>query len=407
MVRSIKGLGLVVVVAALAACGKGGDKPAGGDQPPVAPKSSQPEKSVGEAPATVAPAAVETGPIAKINGVEVDRAEFDKKYAKMTKAFTTRNKDIPEGLALRYKESILKQLIDKELLQQEIQKQNVQVDPGALDAEFEEYKKMFRTDENFDRYLKSSEVTIEQIKENIKHNLAVNALLDKAGGLALAEDEVKKYFEENRARYEVKEQIRASHILFKVEKADDAAADAEARKQAEEVYKLATAKGANFEELAKKHSQGPTAPRGGDLSYFTRGRMVPAFEEVAFAMKVGEISKPVKTQFGWHIIQVNDRKEGRDRPFDEVKESIEKLLKNKASRKAKADLLKTLREQAKVESFLPEVPKIDVAAPGADTDAVPGELAPPGEDRAPASAVAPGAATAPGSTAAPVSAGQP
>ncbi|MCB1089027.1 MAG: peptidylprolyl isomerase, partial [Verrucomicrobiae bacterium] len=373
MIAKMKRLGVYAFLAtAMVACGKGDNK-TGGDAP--ASTAAAAKSPASAAPASAAAAAVPTGPIAVINGVKLDREEFDKKYAKMTKAFTTRNKDIPEGLALRYKESILKQLIDREILQQAIQKQNIQVDPAALDAEFEEYKKMFRTDENFDRYLKSSEVTIDQIKDNIRHNLAVTALLEKDGGLAVTPEEIKAYYDENKARYEVKEQVRASHILFKVEKKDDAAADAEAKAKADAVYKEAIKKGADFAELAKKHSQGPTAPRGGDLSFFTRGRMVPAFEDVAFKLKEGEISQPVKTQFGWHIIKVTEKKEGRDRPFEEVKDSIDKLLKNKKSRKAKAELLKSLREGAKIESFLPEVPKVPGDAP--ELDDAPGSEAAP------------------------------
>jgi parvulin-like peptidyl-prolyl isomerase len=359
-----------MIVAAFAACGgdktetpkdkKASAKSASSDAKKATPKSGAAAKG-GEEKTTKAASPKATGPIAKINGKDLDRAEFDKKYAKMTKAFTVRKKDIPEGLAQRYKESILKQLVDKELLRQAIAKEGVKVDAAALDKEFAEYKKMFRTDENFQRYLKSSEVSIDQIKANIEHNLAVTALLEKKGNLAVNDPEVKEYFEKNKARYEVKEQVRASHILFKVGKKDDKAKDAEAKKKADDIYKQAKAKGADFAALAKKHSQGPTAPRGGDLSYFTRGRMVPAFEKVAFAMKVGDVAKPVRTQFGWHIIKVTDKKEGRQRPFEEVKESISKLLRNKKSRQAKAELLKGLREGAKIESFLPKAktpPKI-------------------------------------------------
>ena len=215
---------------------------------------------------------------------------------------------------------------------------------------------LFRTEENFQRYLKSSSITLEQIQANISHNLAVQQLLEKQGDLAVSDEDVKSYYDKNQSRYEIKEQIRSSHILFKVSKKDDKAADAKAKKKAEQVYKDAAKKGADFAALAKKHSEGPTASRGGDLSYFNRGRMVPEFEKVAFGMKIGDVSKPVKTQFGWHIIKVTDRKEGRKRPFDEVKESISKLLRNNKSRKAKAALLKQLKETAKVESFLPEMP---------------------------------------------------
>ncbi len=356
--------------AALAGCNKpaedGGKKaaPATGESTKAATPAT---KSEGEKAAAAAPG----GPIAKVNGVEIDRAEFDSKYAKMTKAFTTRKKDIPAGLAKRYKESILKQLVDKELLTQKIKEAGVQVEDAALATELEEYKKMFRTEENFQRYLKSSSITLDQIRENIGHNLAVQKLLEQQGDLAVTDAEVQEYYDQNQSRYEIKEQIRASHILFKVAGKDDKKADADARKKADDVYKEASKKDADFAELAKKHSEGPTAPRGGDLSYFNRGRMVPEFEKVAFELNVGDVSKPVRTQFGWHVIKVTDKKEGRKRPFDEVKESIEKLLKNKKSRKAKADLLKSLKESAKIESFLPEEPEAETAPEKAGSMAAP------------------------------------
>jgi len=360
---------------AATAAEKGADKAAmeGGDE-------------AAEPAAGTAKPAAPGGPIAKVNGVDIPRDEFDKKYDKMTRAFTKRNKEIPPGLAARYRESILKQLVDKELLDQTIKKENVEVDAKTLEVEFADYKKMFRTDENFDRYLKSSDITEEQIRANIRHNLAVQKLLETRGDLAVTEDEVKAYYDENQKRYEVKEQVRASHILFKVGKKDGEAAAAAAKKKADEVYKLASKPDADFPALAKEHSQGPTAAKGGDLSFFTRGRMVPEFEQKAFSMKVGEVAAPIKTQFGWHIIRVTDRKEGRQRPFDEVKESIEKLLKNKKSRRAKADLLKGIKAEAQVEKFLPEPekPAAPKAAPGAPMKLQPAKAGGPAKPAAPA-----------------------
>lgn len=361
----MKRVGLFVsLVLAVAACGKKADSEGStGKAPGSAAKSAAASKAPASKAATpaakkAAPAAsldLPAGPIAKVNGVEVDRDEFVKKYSKMTKAFTTRKKEIPEGLAKRYKQSILKQLVDKELLAAEVKKQSIQVPAADLDKEFADYKKMFRTDENFDRYLKSSDITEEQIKANIAHNLAVTKLLETGGELKVSDDEIKDYYEKNKARYEIKEQVRASHILLKVDKKADEAAVKAAKAKADKIYAEASKKGADFAELAKKNSEGPTAPRGGDLSYFSRGRMVPEFEKAAFALKVGDVSKPVKTQFGWHIIKVTDKKEGKQRSFDEVKESIAKLLRNKNSRKAKSELLKKLKAGAKVEVLLPGV----------------------------------------------------
>ena len=299
------------------------------------------------AEAKAAPDAKATGPVAKVNGVDVSRDEFNRKYGKMTRAFTKRKKTIPDGLAQRYKESILRQLVDKELLRQEIKKQGVKVEDTKLAQELADYKKMFRTEENFARYLKSSDISLDQIKENLRHNQAVKTLLEKQGTLTIADDEIKKYYEEHKKRYELKEQVRASHILLKTNARDDKAKQDAAKKKADEVYAEVSKAGADFAALAKKHSQGPTAARGGDLNFFTKGRMVPAFEKVAFAMKKGEISKPVKTQFGWHVIKVTDKKEGRQRAFDEVKPSITKLLTNKRAEEQRPTFSSVSKPRAK------------------------------------------------------------
>lgn len=295
------------------------------------------------------------GPIGAVNGVPLDKPQFVEKYTKMTRAFTTREKEIPQNLALRYQQSILKQLVDRELLTQEIKKQGITVPAEALEEGFVEYKQMFRTDENFERYLKTSGSSIETIKSNIEHNIAVTLLLEKSGKLKSDGEEARRYYDENQSRYEVKEQIRASHILLKLApNADDATAK-EAKARAEKIYKEAIAPQADFAELAKKYSEGPTAPRGGDLNYFQRGRMVPEFDKVAFGLKLNEVSKPVRTQFGWHIIQLTDKKAGRMRSFEEVEDSIKKLLRGKSGRQAKSEMLKSLKEQAKIEIFLPGV----------------------------------------------------
>ena len=303
--------------------------------------------------------------IAKVNGVDVKKEEFIAKYSKMTKAFTARNRPIPETLASRYRDSILKQIVDKELLTQEIAKQGVKPDAKAVTAAVENYKKMFRTPENFQKYLQSSGMTEAEITANITHQEAVKSLLAKQGGLDVSAKAVKDYYTKNKARYEVKEQVRARHILLKVGEKDPADKAAAQKTKADDIYKKATAKGSKFEALAKEFSEGPTKSKGGDLGFFAKGRMVPDFEKVAFALKIGEVSKPVKTRFGWHVIKVEEKKEGRIRAFDEVQASIQKQLEAQNNRTAKAKLLASLKKGGKVETFLPKTPA--KASPKAST----------------------------------------
>lgn len=294
--------------------------------------------------------------IAKVNGSEIKKAEFIAKYSKMTKAFTARNRPIPETLASRYRDSILKQIVDKELLTQEIKKQGVSPDAKQIADGYENYKKMFRTPENFKKYLESSGMSETQIRGNIAHQEAVKSLLSKQGDLKVADKEVQEYYAKNKARYEVKEQVRARHILLKVAAKDPADKASAQKAKAEEIFKKTQAKGADFAALAKEFSEGPTKTRGGDLGFFAKGRMVPDFEKAAFAMKIGSISKPVKTRFGWHIIKVEEKKEGRTREFSEVKSSITKQIEARKNRTAKAKLLADLKKNGKVETFLPAAP---------------------------------------------------
>ncbi len=148
----------------------------------------------------------------------------------------------------------------------------------------------------------------------------------------ISDSDVKSFYDEQAKKAGEGGQIRARHILLKTED------------KAKEVYELLIHDG-DFVELAKKHSTGPSGPKGGDLGYFGRGQMVPAFEKAAFALKVGEISEPVKTQFGWHIIKVEDKRTANLPPFEELKERIVQHLAQQKVRELAAEL----RKQSKIE----------------------------------------------------------
>jgi peptidyl-prolyl cis-trans isomerase D len=151
-------------------------------------------------------------------------------------------------------------------------------------------------------------------------------LLDRDQAFARAgvtPTEVQSYYNGNIAQYQTPEQVRASHILLNIAGKDEAAV----RKQAEDILQQVKA-GADFAELAKKYSEDEgSKPNGGDLDYFSRGRMVPEFEAAAFALEVGQVSDIVKSQFGFHIIKVVDKKPAVTRSLDEVRPQIEEQLK--------------------------------------------------------------------------------
>ena len=150
-------------------------------------------------------------------------------------------------------------------------------------------------------------------------------------GIVVPSRDVERYYNENIEMFSTPEQVRASHILFKTEGKDEAAVKAIADKVLQEAKR-----GAEFAELAKKYSEDESnAKLGGDLDYFTRGRMVPEFEEAAFGAQPGLLPELVKTGYGFHIIKVIDKKAGSTRTFDEVKAQIrEQLVGERAQRLA-------------------------------------------------------------------------
>ena len=155
--------------------------------------------------------------------------------------------------------------------------------------------------------------------------------------------DIERAYNNNSEQYSTPEQVRASHVLLKTEGKDDAAVKA----KAEDLLKQAKA-GADFAELAKKNSEDEaSAKNGGDLDYFGRGRMVPEFDQVVFAMQPGQISDLVKTQYGYHVIKLVDKKAGTTRPLAEVRQQLTDQLAYERAQAQAADLSQNLEKQIK------------------------------------------------------------
>jgi peptidyl-prolyl cis-trans isomerase D len=147
----------------------------------------------------------------------------------------------------------------------------------------------------------------------------------------ISEDEILDYYENNPEKYESPKTVEARHILINVDQDADDEIVAEAKKRIEDVLKLARA-GQDFAELAKQHSEGPSKDKGGYLGEFQRDSMVKPFADKAFSMAAGEISEPVRTQFGWHLIKVEKVNEASTTAFETAREGIQKKLLNEQAK---------------------------------------------------------------------------
>lgn len=297
-----------------------------------------------------------TGPVAKVNGTTIERAALNAKLERTRKRFQRAGRQVPASLETRLRENLVRKLVENELIAQRAKAEGITVTDADLEKRFAEHKKRYQTEENFKKFLERS----GQTEANVKADMRQTALRDMLFTKLLKGDEVsdadaKKYYDDNVKRYLKKEQVKASHILFKVGRGMSDVDKKAKLKAAKDVLKLAKKKGADFAKLAKEHSEGPTATRGGDLGEFSRGRMVKAFEDAAFKAKKGQVVGPVETQFGFHIIKVFDKQPARQRTFDEVKENIKASLRSRKRSQATRELLKSLRESAKIEVLEPGV----------------------------------------------------
>jgi peptidyl-prolyl cis-trans isomerase C len=251
------------------------------------------------------------------------------------------------------KEGVLNQLIGSELLYQEAKKEGIKIDQKKVDDRLTQWKKRFTNEEQYKKAMKESHLSESLMKSDIQRGMTietfvVDRFVDKT---TVPEKEIKAYYDSHANLFKQPEQVRASHILIKVEPKADESEKAEALKKIKEVQEKQK-KGEDFAELAKTYSQGPSSSKGGDLGYFRRGQMVPPFESAAFKLAPGQVSDIVKTRFGYHLIKVVDKKPESTVPFDQIKGRIGQYLKQEKIQKEVRQLVDKLRKEATVETFL-------------------------------------------------------
>jgi peptidyl-prolyl cis-trans isomerase C len=288
--------------------------------------------------------------VASVNGIIIPRKVYDlaaEQEQGQAPGETAESKEENEGEE-EFDSEIIKGLVDQELLLQESKRRGVEVSQEQVDAEFEKYGARFPDTDTLEASLAEMGYTEESLKEQIEKYLYITTFVNEmvTPEIEVSREEIRSFYDENPQYFTQPEQIRASHILLTFGE------DAErTREEAEEMARSLIdqlEEGADFAELAASRSEGPSAERGGDLGPFSRGQMVPEFEEAAFALDAGEISGIVETEFGLHIIKVTDKTEEQTVPLEEVTPTIEAHLKQKGTGEAMEELLASLREEGEI-----------------------------------------------------------
>lgn len=295
MSTSNKGTGIIVaVVLTLVVAGTGGYM--------LGARLSQPEAQA----------------VATVNGEKITKTQL---YDRMVK---------DQG------KSAVDQMITEKLVEQEAKKNNVTVSPSDVDAEIAKIKTRMGGDEALQQALDQNNMTMDSLKDNIMFQLKVQKILSK--DVQTDDATLQKYFNDHISDFD-KRQVHARHILVATE--DEAKA-----------IKAQLDGGADFAALAKEKSTEPAAKTsGGDLGFFGHGQMDPDFEKAAFSLKVNEISQPVKSQFGWHVIQVLETK-GDAPNFDKNKADVKEAVIQAGVSDKYSDWISGLKDKAKIDNTL-------------------------------------------------------
>ena len=275
----------------------------------------------------------------KVNGISIPIETYDKKMnavkAYLEKQGLDFNSDQGKQMLEGVKQDVVEGLISSEILRQEIEKQGWSVDDPAVGEQIKNLKTQIAdAGQDYQKWLEEQAMTEEEVISYIAFTYFVSK------DVTTTEEEVKNYFDTYYANYGgQEEQVKARHILLETEE------------EAKGVIAQLKAKDADFAEIAKEKSIEPAAKSsGGDLGYFGRGRMVPEFEEAAFSQEVGTISEqPVKTDFGYHVILVEDHKPGVKPSFETAKEVVEKDALDYAKNQKVQSYYNQLREAAEIE----------------------------------------------------------
>lgn len=316
--------------------------------------------------------------IIKVNDAVITQNDFDKlmdkqieasPFAKMGMGDIKKDKD--GVLYLMTERAVITQLVIQELLDQESKARGIKVSNKDVDKAIDKIIDKVGGKDNLANMLKQNNVSISQFKSDIKTQVKMQKLAQTAKNVKVSDKEVKDFYNKNINKFKHGEQVRAYHILLMTDPMQIAQeitnngkkelAESEMNKKIEATVKEREAlanKIANelkadttkFSQYAKKYSHDTTsAQKGGDLGYFEAKVMVPEFSKAAFGAKPNTIVGPVKTQYGYHVILVTDRRPAGVESFDKVKNNLKESLTSEKEIKALDDILNAAKKKANIE----------------------------------------------------------
>lgn len=285
---------------------------------------------------------------ASVNGLYISKQELDVLHERAVEKFKRTNRPVSAELERDMRGSILRKMIDDEIVHQKVKAEGVNVDRFERVKAFEDYVERMGGQKVFKIFLERQGLTEEQVQKTVLADVQRDKLIEKLAGLdEPSMTEMKSHYEANKRLYTMPEMVHARHILLKLS-ANDPQEKAElVLKKAHEIVKEAQGS-VSFESLVTKYSEGPSVKTGGDLGFFSRGKMVKAFEDAAFNAPLKKAVGPVKTEYGYHIIYVEEKSPERTATFEEVRDRVADFVKRHKRARKSEEILSQLRKKAKV-----------------------------------------------------------
>jgi peptidyl-prolyl cis-trans isomerase C len=285
-----------------------------------------------------------------VNGETISGNDLDD----AVRAIAGRAGPIPPDERDRVYRGVLDNMIGYRLMIQEAKARKIAVSDADVDAQVAQIRAQFPSEAQFQQALTAQKTTLEAVRNDTREGMSADKLVESeiASKVAVKPEAVTDFYQKNQDKFQQGPRVRASHILIGIPQNADAAAKQQAKSKAEALLKDLKS-GKDFAATAKANSQDPgSAPNGGDLGFFEQGQMVPPFEQAAFALKAGEMSEVVETQFGYHIIRVDAKEDSRVVPLAEAKQQIEQYL-TQQNRHAQTELfVNALKAKAKIEILI-------------------------------------------------------
>jgi peptidyl-prolyl cis-trans isomerase C len=286
--------------------------------------------------------------LARVNGEPVTKLDFDR----LIKNMELSQGPVPPERRDEVLRAALDRLITYQVMKQEAAARKLAVPDTDVDSRVKQMQGQM-SPEQFDKALTDRNTTTAQLRSDARADMMIDKMLEGefAGIAATTESEAKDFYDKNPDKFTQGEAVRASHILVMANDQADEATKAKARTKIDGILKRVRA-GEDFAKLAQENSDDGSKAQGGDLGFFTRGQMVPPFDKAAFAMKPGEVSEVVTTQFGYHIIKMAERRDSTVMPYEKLQPQIQEFLTNQRKRERVNAFIEEAKKRARIEVLI-------------------------------------------------------